>query len=554
MNTLVSAIRPRLSGIAVWAVLLGGVAAFVSADRHAQARQTAALSSPDPATRDGAVLGLVRSGRLSDALSDTQDPNSDASSPQNKRSAAVRQNAAAGAARLVGSPQVPAGQEMNALFLFCKDSDATVKATAEGGLQKMGERDDADLREIVGHLKDGDPDIRGGAVSVLGLIAGDKNFGDKTARLIDGVLLDPASQDSAESALQKVGDPAVPYVRAHLDGSKGTIEFRQAMVSLLGQIGTASTLQPLLQVAEDGSEQPSVRRAATVSLANIVLSDSTAAQKAAQDPQARPGDAQKAAGAFAQARQAEPVLLAALGDSDAGGPTRAQAALALGRVAGPAATAALIRALGDYDSRVQQAAEAGVQSVGPPAVGPLAAALARGDVPARALAAEALGGIGSPPAVSALNAAFGDPATPDVVRRSAAVGLGRSGSPEVIPTLVRALGDRDGGVQSAASDALLSPALSARATPLLIAAFGGPTPAPFNASQTLARAGNQAVPLLERAARSADARTQTWAAVTLGLTDSKAPGIIPALTPLTGSTDAQVRYAAQEAINRLSGA
>ena len=140
------------------------------------------------------------------------------------------------------------------------------------------------------------------------------------------------------------------------------------------------------------------------------------------------------------------------------------------------------------------------------------------------------------------------------MRQSAAVGLGRSGSPGVIPTLVRALGDRDGDVQSAASDALLSPALSAQAVPPLIATFGRPTPVPFNASQTLARMGNQAVPQLEQAAQSADAPTQTWAAVTLGQTDSKTAGIVQALTPLTRSADAQVRYAAQEAINRLSGA
>ena len=497
---------------------------------------------------------LIRRGRLSDALSDTQNPNSEADSPQNKRSAAIREAAAASAARLAGDPQVPAEQEMNALFLLCKDSDAAVKTAAEGGLKKIGEQDDPGLRAIVGRLNDGDPDIRAGAVSALGLIGADTGFGDKAARLVDGVLLDPASQDSAESALQQIGAPAVPYVRAHLDGAQGTVEFRQAMVSLLGQIGTAGVLQPLLRVAEDGGEHLSVRREATEALASIVLSSDAAARKAAQDSHGKPVDIQKAAAAFAQARQAAPVLLAALGNTDAGGPTRAQAALALGRLGGPAATAALIRALGDYDIRVRQAAEAGVQSVGPAAAAPLAAALARGDVPSRALAAEALGGIGDPPAIAALNAAFGDPATPDAVRQSAAVGLGRSGSPGVIPVLVRALGDRSGGVQSAASDALLSPALSARAVPLLIAAFVGPTPAPFNASQTLARLGNQAVPPLEQAARSADARTQTWAAVTLGLTDSEAPDIVPALTPLAASADPQVRFAAQEAINRLSGA
>jgi HEAT repeat protein len=139
------------------------------------------------------------------------------------------------------------------------------------------------------------------------------------------------------------------------------------------------------------------------------------------------------------------------------------------------------------------------------------------------------------------------------VRRGAALGLGRSGSPAAIPTLVRALGDPDGDVQSAASDALLSPSLSGPAVAPLIASFTRPTPVPFNAAQTLARMGNQAVPQLEVASRSGDRRTQTWAAVTLGETDSKDPGILSSLKPLTASADAQTRYAAAQALSRLSG-
>ncbi|MBV9848893.1 MAG: HEAT repeat domain-containing protein, partial [Armatimonadetes bacterium] len=168
-------------------------------------------------------------------------------------------------------------------------------------------------------------------------------------------------------------------------------------------------------------------------------------------------------------------------------------------------------------------------------------------------AAEALGGIGSAPAIAALDAAFKNPATPAAVRQSAAIGLGRSGSPAVIPTLVRALGDPDGNVESAASAALLAPTLAPSAITPLIASFNQATPVPFNASQTLARMGNGAVPQLEAAAKSANPQTQTWAAVTLGQTDSKDPKIVAALTPLTKSGNPQVQFAAAQAINRLSG-
>ena len=65
--------------------------------------------------------------------------------------------------------------------------------------------------------------------------------------------------------------------------------------------------------------------------------------------------------------------------------------------------------------------------------------------------------------------------------------------------------------------------------------------------------GSQAVPQLEAMAKSADPLLQTWAAVTLGQTDSKDPAVVDALKPLAGSQNAQVQFAASQAINRLSG-
>ncbi len=329
------------------------------------------------------------------------------------------------------------------------------------------------------------------------------------------------------------------------------MDFRQQIIDILGLIGTPNALAPL--TAQANSDQPSLRREALVSLANIVVADGTALRKAQTTPKTPPATVAAAQAAFAQAARSEPILVTALQNISADSQLRSQAALALGDTAGPTAVRALVAVLSDYDTQVRQAAVAGLQSVGPKAVAPLTAALARGDEQARAGAAEALGGIGNPPALQALDAALAAPGTPASVRRGAALGLGRSASPAAIPTLVRALGDRDGDVQAAASDALLSPALSAPAVAPLIASFTQPTPVPFNAAQTLARMGGQAVPQLEAAARASDPRTQTWAAVTLGETDSKDPAVRAALQPLTASADPQVHYAASQAINRLSG-
>ncbi|MDQ2799935.1 MAG: hypothetical protein M3Y13_09860, partial [Armatimonadota bacterium] len=263
----------------------------------------------------------------------------------------------------------------------------------------------------------------------------------------------------------------------------------------------------------------------------------------------------KAAAAVPLVRGTESTLSAVLKDLNADSEARAQAALAIGRFASPSAIASLVVALGDFDARVRDSALAGVQSAGPPAVGPLTAALTRPDT--GAAAAQALGGIGNPAAVAALNAVLANPATPVAVREGATVGLGRSGNPAVIPTLVRALGDKDGTVASAAQDGLLTPALAHDAVPSLVAAFTQPTPAPFYASETLSRMGaltqSDVVPALTKVIQSGGAPAQTWAAVTLGETGSNAPPVISALQGLAKSQDPHIQYAAQQSLVQLVG-
>lgn len=526
------------------------VVGLVSYNRSVEARQTAALSSPNPAVRLAMVKSLVQSGQLVDALTNTEDPNSDSTSPQNVKSVTIRQNAAASVKSLSDAGQISTQQALETQFLLCKDADATVKSTAEAGLKDLAEKSNATLRAVVARLKDGDPDIRTAAVAVLGLVGADPGFGDKAAQLVDSVINDPSSQDSAESALQGIGAPAVPYLSAHLNDPSIAIDFRQKIIDILGAISTPNTLAPLTQQAS--SNQPSVKREAVASLANVVLNTYSAWQKATKDPKSKPADVQKDQAAFAQAAHSEPILVQALQDVNADSEVRSQAALALGDIAGTASVQTLISALGDYDTQVREAAIAGLQSVGPKAVGPLASALTQGDTQARAAAAEALGGIGNMPAITALNKAFASSSTPASVRRSAAEGLGRSGSPAAIPTLVRALHDPDGDVQTAASDALLSPQLEPAAVAPLIASFTQPTPTPFNASRTLARMGDQAVPALIQATKTTDPATQTWAAITLGQTGSKQQSVVPALTALASNSSPEVQFAAKSALNELS--
>lgn len=566
MSTVVAFVVARLRAVLIAAVLVIAVYSLVSYNRSHEAALETTLADGSPAARDAAVEGLVENGRLVDVLINTQDPDEDVSSPHNQLSLLIRKNATESVNRLSAAGKITPDKTFDTLFLICKDANADVKASAETGLTALGSKDDANLNAIVQRLSNGDPDIRGAAVDVLGKIGG-----GKTAALVNSVLPSPASQDSAISALQKIGPPAVPLVVAHLEdpAAQTDIIFRQQMVSLLDQITAPSSIPELVKIAGQPS-QPSVQRLAQVALADTVLAayksvqtnkDAVTAAKdpAAKDPAAK-ATAQaalaKASAGLTAVQQAEPTLRGVLADTTADSESRSQSALALGQSGSPSAIAALVNGLGDFDAQVRDSSETGLQSSGPAAVPPLSVALASGETTKRAGAAQALGGIGTPAAIASLIRAFDAPSTPDAVREGAITGLGRSGDPAAIPTLVKALGDQDGTVAAEAQTGLLTPALAKPAIPVLVAALSQPTPLPFNAAETLARMGALAetdvVPLLTRSITTENAPTQTWAAVTLGEIGSKSAAALTALRGLSKSANPQVHYAASQSLLKIA--
>ncbi len=551
----------RLRTVIILAVLVLAVYSLVSYNRAHQAALETTLADGTAAARDGAVLGLVQNGRLADLLVNTQNPGEDAKSPRNLRSLAIRKNATDSVNRLIVSGQITPDQAFDTLFLLCKDGGDGIKPAAETGLTTLGGKSDANLNAVVQRLSNGDPDIRGAAADVLGQIGG-----AKTASAVNAVLSSLAAQDSAISALKKIGAPSVPLLVAHLEdpAAANDIAFRQQMIGVLDAIAAPSSLPELTKIA-DQPAQPSVQRLAQVALADTVLSvfksvqtakDGVAAAKDLAGKPTAQATLTRATAELPAVQSVEPTLRGILGDTNAESESRAQAALALGQYGSPAAIAALVTALGDFDAQVRDASATGVQASGAPAVGPLSAALATGDPVKRTGAAEALGGIGTPAAVAALTRTFLSPATPDTVREGATVGLGRSGSPSVIPTLVAALGDRDGVVASAAQDGLLTPALAKPAIPALVAALSQPTPVPLNAAETLSRMGalaaSDVVPRLTQSLPTASAPAQTWAAVTLGEIGTKSAPVLSALQGLAKSADPQVQYAASQSLLKLS--
>ncbi len=562
MAKIIALLLPRLRAAAVVAVLALGLYGLVSYNRAHQASLETILADGAPAACDAAVRGLVQNGRLADTLINTQNPDEDAKSAHNVRSLKIRKNATDSVNRLSAAETITSAEAFDTLFLICKDGGEGIKPAAEAGLTALGSKSDSGLNAVVQRLSNGDPDIRGAAVDVLGQIGG-----AKTAAAVDAVLGTPAAQDSAISALQKIGAPSVPLLVAHLNdpATANDIAFRQQMIGVLDAVAAPAALPALTKIAGE-TAQPSVQRLAQVALADIVLSvfksvaTAQSAAAAAKDPAAKTAaDAAlaKSRADLPAAQSAEPTLRGILGNTQAESESRAQAALALGQYGTPAAVSALAAGLGDFDAQVRDSCAAGAQSSGAAAVGPLTAALASGETVKRTAAAEALGGIGTPAAVAALTGALNSPAAPSAVREGAAVGLGRSGSPSVIPTLVAALGDRDGAVASAAQAGLLSPALAKPAIPALIAALSGPTPAPFNAGETLARMGALAetdvVPRLTETIASGSAPAQTWAAVTLGQIGTKSAPALAALQGLAKSANPQAQYAASQSLLKLSG-
>ena len=561
MAKITAFLMSRLRTVVVLAVLVLAVYGLVSYNRAHQTALETTLANGTPEARDAAVLGLVQSGRLADTLINTQNPDEDAKSPHNLRSLLMRRHATESVNRLSAEGKITPDQAFDTLFLICKDTGDGIKPAAETGLTALGSKSDANLNAVVQRLSNGDPDIRGAAVDVLGQIGG-----PKTAAAVNAVLNNTASQDSAVSALQKIGAPSVPLVVAHLEdpAAAGDIAFRQQMVGTLDSIADPSAVPELIKIAGQ-TGQPSVQRLAQVALADTVLAAYQSVQTAkdavtaAKDPAAKTAAQAaltKANAALPAVQSAEPTLQGILSDTAAESESRSQSALALGQCGRPAAIAALVTSLGDFDAQVRDASATGLQSSGAAAVGPLSAALAAGDTVKRTGAAQALGGIGTPAAVAALTQAFSSPATPDPVREGAVVGLSRSGNPSVIPTLVKALGDQDGLVASAAQDGLLTPALAKPAIPALVAALSSPTPVPFNAAETLARMGALAetdvVPRLTQTLASGNAPTQTWAAVALGEIGTKSAPALAALQGLAKSTNPQVQYAASQSLLKMA--
>lgn len=548
-----SLLRARARAILIWAAVLVALAGFNHYGQQERAQTTARLGSESQDVRDATVLELAEQSRLTDSLAATLNPNEEVNSPTNLKSVAIREAAVLSVNRLVVSGKLTRYQAVLIFFSFYKDSDWTTKSTSTDSIAALEKEDLSLLPVIVSRLRDDDPDIAGAAVDALTKIKG-----DRAARLADADMDDTTSRVEAEKALSGIGSASVIYIVPRLSTTDEL--YRQDLITMLGGIGDSSAINSLLGLIP--GQSPATRRLIAVALAKIVLASYDARQAdivsartalAAGKPVLAPTGPSDAG--LEMADRAGPILIEVSTDPSGDSGARSLATLAIGRIGGKAAVSALVSRLGDYDKRIANSAVEGLRFAGSRSVSPLIAVLNDTSSPTetRALAAEALGGIGDSRGIAALNNVFTSRSTPAMVRRLAATGLGVSGSSAAIPTLIRDLGDSDGLVASAASSALLNPALQEASVPALINCFNRPTPVPFIASNTLAQMGNGPVAALEVALKGADQEKQAWSAVTLGRIGAKDPGILMSLAPLRQSKNPQVKWAASEALQELAG-
>ena len=540
---VVAAVRAQAINLIVWGVIALLIVAVVVANRSTKDAINGKLTSSDPAVRQAEVLSLASSRDLADALTDTEDPNSPATSPANVRSNAIREQAATELNTLISTGRLTAGVSMDNLFLLSKDSDSAVKTIATTGLSIVAGQSDENLRVLVSRLSDGDPDVRTAAANALGQIGG-----SRAAQLTAPLLSNAAAAADSQTALGKIGKPAIVYLGPMLAGA--TPELRGNIVTTLGTIGDLSGVPTILSQVDAQPPSPSVHRLAIIALANVILksvperADSavTGVPAAAPPPALTPPQQQLANSTI-------PIFSSTLMNTGEDSFARARSALALGRLGGPVAITTLVASLGDFDSRVARAALTGIQQVGQVAVPALDAAANSPNLVVRVAAAWALGGIGDSTALAAMHHSLTD-SSPEV-RQAGAAALGDSANPAAGLLLVPMLSDTNGLVASAASNSLHL--LGAPAIPLLVGALNSPNQAAaFYASSALRQIGNDAEPAIAAVLTSAPESEEVWAAVTLGQIHD--PRARAALATLSASGSARARWAANQALQQLGEA
>ncbi|HSV72481.1 MAG TPA: HEAT repeat domain-containing protein [Chthonomonadales bacterium] len=429
------------------------------------------------------------------------------------------------------------------MVAFLRDADRPVRDRVALAVLATATLSEANLIEAVAGIKDGDANTRKASVAILRTIGQDD----------PAVALEQARRalpDTSVEALQAALARRRPEVAEMLVGKvvaliKADAAARATGGDVLGALvakreKSVAALMPLLDDADEGV------RSGAVSALGKVGSPTPVPRLIEMMAKDTPPVRRVAIGAIALIAHpsCEPALVEAIANPNDDNEARAQAAVGLGRIGSPSAIATLIRAIDDFDLRVQGAAVSALAVVGPPAVPALDAARRRGSIDVQVRALSALGGMQHQAANPALLASLRDPDS--TVRRAAVAGLGFPGNAPAVGPLTALLGDRDGSIATAASTALAQIGPAAQAA--LVNSLADPGPAGFFASQALAAQGNRALPGLRRAAAMPGAPAR-WSAYALGFVGG--PEAVVVLRDIAGRGDEVARQTATQSLRRL---
>lgn len=446
---------------------------------------------------------------------------------------------------------------------FLKDSDQPVKDLASQSLVAMGP--EIALDAAVGALGDSDAGIKGGVqgvcqsfapYSILPLLAFSGKDGTKSVlrggrRTFAGnALYEISKKDERWKSFIILGEEAVRAREKKLTPEQTRAElkaFLGAEKDLLGPkddpiYGLVDYLDPTNGNEDDQNNAISVLdrigdvRAVPFLVHNL---DVPATRRAAVGALGRLGD-----------KSATLPLLRYLPTDET---NRLEIVIALGRIADPRATDALIMyGLGSVSRPVRSAASDSLRNIGAPALPALVRAAQVPDPTDPGFykvegAARALAGLRLPQATQVAVSLLRHPAAN--VREAAADALAESRSPEVISPLIASFEDTDGRVSGFAARSVS--AFGEQAVPQLVAALSSPKRV-YWASMAIRYIGPPAFAALQQQVATGQAQGALHAASLLGsLGDARAIDTLKAA--LAKRPDPDFQFTANSSIDRLSG-
>jgi HEAT repeat protein len=444
------------------------------------------------------------------------------------------------------------------MVAYLKDPDKPVRDRILIAMVRSAAATEKNLDEAVTGLKEGDAHIRGCCVIALQILGQRDDVA--ASKIVPREVLETLGKTDAVTATHQLLAARKPDVIAQLipkvvDIMKREGGARSPGGDVLGglpeQKETGITaLHPLLSDKDEG-----IRTAAAGAMGKV------GSKSAVPDliAQINGGTAQVrrvAIGAVAAIADpsGEEILIAALDNPDTDNEARVQAAMGLGALASDKAVDRLIRALSDFDLKVQAAAVAALIHAGGPAVPKLITVLTSvpknandSDAALRIRTAQALGGINSPATTGAL--IKGVQNSDAGVRKACAMALGHEGNSTAVEPLIVLLADKDGSVAAQASNALT--AIGEKGQPALAKALSSENATvAYYASQALGREGQGAVGVVKQEAeRSVPARR--WAVAALGRMGG--PEAASYLKELSQNADPAIANSAKLELKRISG-